>query len=224
MFLYWIATVSIIPLEPIILRGDIRCPGDIIPFNCSILSNSETIHLMWLFTIPEMMSKNVTYSNTTSGRDTLTPYLSTYVTDFQSDQYIHSTLEFTVQPGIPIDEFTLNCSISGLGFNTTVVHINSSSKIATIYYYYKYNVSFLQFRFLPLFLPSLRNIIIVIIVLWRLQFYLGGTHHRVAVLSLLCITTLSHFYLNHLTCQQKLLLPHCNWTLRCFTIRSTLSI
>ena len=128
MSLHFIATVSLIPLELIMSRGDIQCPGDIVPFNCSILSNSETIHLTWLFTVPGMMPVNITHYNTSSGSNNImTPYISTSVTGFESDEYIHSTLEFTVQPGIPIDEFNLSCSIAGLGFNSTFTVVNSSS-------------------------------------------------------------------------------------------------
>ena len=131
---YCIATVSIIPLEPITSREDIHCPGDIIPFNCSILSNSETIHLTWSFAIPGMVPiADITYSNITSGSDLLTSYISTSVTGFQSDQYIHSTLEFTVQFGIPILQINLMCAITSLGFNTTVVLVNSSCKSYLIY-------------------------------------------------------------------------------------------
>ena len=108
-------------------REDIQCPGDIIPFNCSILSNSETIHLMWLITIPGMTPVNVTFFNN-SGSDDLTSYITTFVTGFKSDEYIHSTVEFRVQPGIPVNRFNLSCSITGLGLSITAVRVNSSCK------------------------------------------------------------------------------------------------
>ena len=124
-----VATVSIIPLEPRESREDIQCPGDIIPFNCSILSNSETINLTWFINVPGMAPVNITYSNISTGIHDLASYSSTTLTDFHSDEYIRSTLEFRVQPGIPILQFNLSCLITGLGLNSTIVHINTSRKL-----------------------------------------------------------------------------------------------
>ena len=134
-----------------ISRADIQCPGDIIPYNCSILSNSETIHLIWLITIPGMMPVNITYSNMTSGSNNLTPFISTSVTDFQNDEFIQSTLKFTVQPSIPTLQFNIVCAITGLGLNTTVVRVNSSCKsIRTMSYYSRLHCNILvQFLFHP---------------------------------------------------------------------------
>ena len=124
----FIASVSIIPLEPVVFRDDINCPDDIIPYNCSIQSNSETVHLTWHVTIPDTMPVNITYSNNISQMNALTSYISTSLTGFRSDEYIHSVLMVGVFAGIPTNEIVLQCSINGLGSDTRVVFVNSSSK------------------------------------------------------------------------------------------------
>ena len=123
-----IASVSILPLERMVSRDDIECPDDIIPYNCSIQSNSETVNLTWHVFIPNMLPLNVTYSNGSSQMINLTNYITTSVTGFQSDEYIHSVLMVRVYAGIPTYEIILQCSINGLGNDTRVVFVNSSGK------------------------------------------------------------------------------------------------
>ena len=79
-----------------------------------------------------MMPVDITYSNTTSSSDILTSYITTFVTGFQSDEFIQSTLEFTVQPGIPILQFNIMCMITGLDSNTTMIHVNSACKFTHV--------------------------------------------------------------------------------------------
>ena len=121
------ASVSIIPLERTALRSEIECPGDTISYNCSIESNSEAVQLTWRVTIPEQMPVNITYSDMTDSVTNLTSYISTSVTGFQSDQYIHSYLEITVQPNIS-SQIMLECFIADLGNDTSIVFINASCK------------------------------------------------------------------------------------------------
>ncbi len=125
------ASVSIISLERIVSRDDIECPGDIIPYNCSILSNSETVHLTWRVTLPAgQIPINITYYSMTAldNSTSLNSYITTSLTGFRSDEFIHSTLEVSLQPGIPTDQIILECSIDDLGNDTIIVRINSSSK------------------------------------------------------------------------------------------------
>ncbi len=109
-------------------RDDIECPGDIIPYNCSIQSNSETVHLTWRVILPGQMSFNVTYYGGFENRTRLNSYISTYLTGFRSDEFIHSTLEVTVRPDIPTDQIMLECSIGDLGNHTSTVFINTSGE------------------------------------------------------------------------------------------------
>ena len=127
--MFLIAIAKIIPLEPIMSREDILCPLDIIPFNCSIDSNSEVIHLMWRVLIPGEFQINITYSDVTDELTNLSSYITTVLTDFKSDEYIFSTLEISVFSGIPTDKIMLECSIGNLANDSTTVFINTSSKL-----------------------------------------------------------------------------------------------
>ncbi len=122
------AIVTIIPLERNVSRDDIECPGDIIPYNCSIESNSETVRLTWRVTLPGQTPFNVTYDGEFGNRTSLNSYISTSLTGFRSDEFIHSTLEVTVQPDIPTDQIMLECSIGDLGNQITTVLINTSGE------------------------------------------------------------------------------------------------
>ena len=122
------ASVSINPLEHNISRDSIVCPGDTLSYNCSIKSNSETLHLTWHVTAPEQMPVNITYFNHTDDIESLNNYITTTVTDFSRDEFIHSTLEIRIQEGISIDQIVLECSIGVLGDDNTTVLINTSSK------------------------------------------------------------------------------------------------
>ncbi len=123
-----IASVEIIPLERVVSRDDIECPGDIIPYNCSILSNSETVHLTWHVTLPGQTPINITFFNFTNNTVTLNSYISTHLTGFRSDEFIYSSLEVSVLPDIPTDHISLECSIDNLGYDTTIVRINTSGE------------------------------------------------------------------------------------------------
>ena len=112
---------------PLDRRKEIDCPGDIISYNCSIESNSEEIQLTWRVTIPEQMPVEITYSNLSTSATPLTSYISTSVTGFQSEQYIHSYLEITVHLNIPT-EIMLECFMTDLGNDTEIVLINTSCK------------------------------------------------------------------------------------------------
>ena len=125
---FYAASVEIIPLDRNVSRNDIECPGDIIPYNCSIQSNSEAVHLTWLVTLPGEASVSVTYPNGDANRTSLNGYITTFLREFRSDEFIHSTLEVTVQPDLPTDQIMVECSIGDLHNDTIIVEINTSSK------------------------------------------------------------------------------------------------
>ena len=112
-------------MERTAFGSPIECPGDIISYNCSIESNSEEIQLTWHVTIPEQMLVDVTFSNLSASVTPLTSYISTSVTGFESEQYIHSYLEITVHPNIPT-EIMLDCFMTDLGNDTEIVLVNAS--------------------------------------------------------------------------------------------------
>ena len=119
----FVASVKIIPLEHVMFTSNILCPGDIIPYNCSIQSNSETVHLTWRVTIPGEMPINITYYNITDEITNLNSFITTTITDFRSDMLIHSMLEVSVAIA---DQILLECSIDDLQNDSTTVVINTS--------------------------------------------------------------------------------------------------
>ena len=115
------AFVEIIPLD----RGEnIECPGDIILYNCSIQSNSEAVHLTWRVTLPGEIPISITYPNPSISFNST--YITTSLTGFRSDEFIHSTLEVSLQPDILTEEIMIECSIGDLGNDTAIIDITES--------------------------------------------------------------------------------------------------
>ena len=103
----------------------IDCPGDTISYNCSILSNSETLHLTWCVTFPGLVPINMTYdsSSNVSILDYLGMNISTTLTAYnRSSGYIESIITLTVLTDVNGTE--LECSISDLDNDiiTTLVY------------------------------------------------------------------------------------------------------
>ena len=115
-------------LQRNVSRNDIECPGDILPYNCSIISNSETVHLIWRVTAPGLEPINVTYDHT-SGKDeshSLNTFINTTLTNFVADEYIESILYVTVVADLPINQTKLECLMERLGNDTIYVPVNIS--------------------------------------------------------------------------------------------------
>ena len=109
-------------------RSDIECPGDVLSYNCSIQSNSETVHLVWRVTIPDTMPVNVTYdsTSTTSELYVLNDHISTTLRDFVDNEYIESILYLTIVADVPLNETKLECFIGTIGNDTVYVTVNTS--------------------------------------------------------------------------------------------------
>ena len=131
-----IALVIITELQRITSKENIECPGDSIPYNCSIHSNSETIHLIWRVTLPGQMPFNITYGHYTNlnSVDSLNYFITTTLTQYISDEYIESTLNMTVVADIPINQTQLECFIGDLGNNSVYVSVNISGKLCMCSY------------------------------------------------------------------------------------------
>ena len=96
-------------------RDDINCPGDTILYRCSIASNSETVQLTWLVTLPGMVPVNITYDNTSIPNTVDTTFgnnITTTLTNFTVDLYTESTIMFTVLRDVVMNGTMLEC-ISG---------------------------------------------------------------------------------------------------------------
>ena len=124
---FHVANISIYPLERNASREDIECPGDTIPYNCSIYSNNETLHLTWRVVLPDGLSLNLTYDNTTTANVpySLNEFISSTLTQFQSDEYIESTLSLTVLADTLLNQTKLECIIENL-IDTVYVEVNTS--------------------------------------------------------------------------------------------------
>lgn len=108
-------------------RSDIECPGDVIPYNCSVWSNSENVQLTWIITFPDQTAFNVTYSSNYNTSVDLGMGIITLLTEYVEDQYIESLLVLTVQ-NVSMNGTQLECKSAALDSMTVTVSINISSK------------------------------------------------------------------------------------------------
>ena len=103
--------------ERITQRSDIDCPGDTISYNCSVESNSETVELTWIITLPnEFAPINITYNSTSllNQRDQLDIYVNSTLTEYTHDQYIETLITFTLFEDVDINGTELQCRSSDL--------------------------------------------------------------------------------------------------------------
>ena len=114
----------------------IDCPGDTIIYNCSILSNSEMVHLTWHVTFPGVMPINITYDSTSSINvmDTLDRNTSVILLQYEADQYIESVITFRLLKNISMNgTILLECGIAPhLGNDTAAIIVNTSGMILTV--------------------------------------------------------------------------------------------
>ena len=116
-------------------RSDIECPGDNITYNCSIESNSETVHLIWHVTLPGQKQFNITYYNSSSSPyqvNDLNGFISTTLERYVNDKYIESILQLIVPFGIKINQTLLECSIGHFDNSSASVLVDSSGTLATV--------------------------------------------------------------------------------------------
>ena len=135
-----IAFIEVTPLERILSRMDIECPGDIIAYNCFVMSNSENVQLTWRVALPEEKPFNVTYdgssavnieerigiSDNSSAENNIGMSITTTLNDFMADEYIESTIVFTVLKDLVLNGTELDCTSEVLGTNSIVVLVNIS--------------------------------------------------------------------------------------------------
>ena len=118
LLLIWpLAIVEIIAQEYVI-----ACPGDTISYNCSIQSNSETLDLTWRVTFQGEAPMAITYPSAISNRTIMNSFITTSLTAFRSEEFIHSTLDVTVQSKIPSVLFALEC-FNDFGYSPSIVRI-----------------------------------------------------------------------------------------------------
>ncbi len=122
-------TASVI-LDEFSRSADIECPGDTISYNCSILSNSEAVHLVWRITFPDTMPISITYDNESilDDIDYLRQDTSSILTTYRSDEYIESILIFTLITIDILNGTEVECKIGDLDEMTVTLFINSSGE------------------------------------------------------------------------------------------------
>ena len=110
----------------------INCPGDTITYNCSVLSNSEMVHLTWHITFPGLAPITITYDNSSliNVVDYLGLNVSATLLRYIPDQYIESVIKFTLLKNVTMNGTLLECSVSpSLDNDTTFVLVNTSGKV-----------------------------------------------------------------------------------------------
>ena len=125
----YLALVTLKLVDSVMISSDIDCPGDTLTYNCSIESNSETLHLTWNITFPEEMPIYFTFNSTSilftwHGWNNIG--VSAILTGYIDQEYVNSTIIFTIMNNVTLDGTELECSITDLGNEITILYINTS--------------------------------------------------------------------------------------------------
>ena len=122
------ASINLTLLEQNTLREDIDCPGDTVSYNCSILSNSENVHLYWNVTFPGLMPISIFYDNTSNVNimDYWPMNISSILLDYRRGEYIESIIVLTVLQNFSMNGTELICGITDL-INESVIVLYDSS-------------------------------------------------------------------------------------------------
>ena len=117
--------------ERVVFRDDIECPGDTIPYNCSIMSNSEYVHLVWLVTLPGQMQRNITFDGSSSlnSANNLDMNITATLTNYIPEDYIESVIVLTVLSGVTVNGTEIECRSADLDSTTAIVDVNISGML-----------------------------------------------------------------------------------------------
>lgn len=115
-------------LERNVSRPDIECPGDTIPYKCSIQSNSENIFLRWQVSIPGQIPLTITYDSTSmpNSNEALSAHVRSTLTSFVSQSYVESVIEVEVPRGVSFNNTMVECSFSTLTTDMVTVLVDSA--------------------------------------------------------------------------------------------------
>ena len=146
--LIFIANVSLLLLERNETSAFIDCPGDTIIYNCSVISNSEMVHLTWHVTFPGLLPMNITYGNTSliNVPDHLGMNVSATLLRYEENQYIESVIMFTLLRNVTMNGTHLECSVApSLDSDFIFLIANTSGNInfkkghyVIIFYYFQF--------------------------------------------------------------------------------------
>ena len=120
--------MGLFPIERNNLREDIECPGDTIPYNCFVSSNSETVQLTWRITLPGIRPFNLTYDSIydLNTVDDLGMNITTNLTSYRRDEYIESIIVLTVLRETFINGTLLECLSEDLDSDSNVIIVMQS--------------------------------------------------------------------------------------------------
>lgn len=123
--------MTLLPYQRNTVRNDINCPGDTILYNCSVLTNAETVELIWQVTLPNMMPINITFDESSNLFTTynLDMNISAMVIDYVPDQYIESIITITVLEGLDQNGTELMCRKSDLDREIITVFVNTAGNV-----------------------------------------------------------------------------------------------
>ena len=116
------------------VRQGIDCPGDTVSYNCSILSNSENVHLYWNVTFPGLMPISIFYYDTSNVNimDYWPMNISSILLDYRRGEYIESIIVLTVLKNFSMNGTELICGITDLINKSVIVQIDTSSMLIRI--------------------------------------------------------------------------------------------
>ena len=127
-------------------REGIDCPGDTVYYNCSILSNSENVHLYWNVTFPGLMPISIFYDNTSNVNimDYWSMNISSILLDYRSEEYIESIIVLTVLQNFSMNGTEVICGITDLINESVIVQLDTSSMLIRIcvQYYSMFNIGY----------------------------------------------------------------------------------
>ena len=124
-----------------ISRDDIECPGDTIPYICSVQSNSENIMLMWLVTFPGKAPLTMTYTNFSHAEtlNSLGMNVTTVVTNNEMGDFIESVIVLTVLRNVSMNGTLVECRSEDLDSVIVTVHVNTSGILVVYKLTWYYN-------------------------------------------------------------------------------------
>ncbi len=107
---------------------DIDCPDDTISYSCSILSNSETLHLIWRVTILGLLPIHIMFNiNSSLGTVEYFPEnISALLTSYRRDMYIESSINFIVSKSTTLNGTLLECGMADFTNESALLLVNSS--------------------------------------------------------------------------------------------------
>ncbi len=124
------------PQKRNVSRSDIECSGDTIPYNCSILSNSEYVHLIWIVTLPEHVPMTITFDGSSSLDVVyyLDMNITVTLTNYVAEEYIESIIALTVLSDVVVNGTVLECRSGDLDSRRAIVNVNMSGIINFFYF------------------------------------------------------------------------------------------